>query len=138
METAITLGLILATVFAVSYLVGKFGKFRVVSEDSLKFIRSYAFLNAYLAEDKTQDEFVGKSVDESITLGQDILWKAAGDFGKEFSESVVEPTDERIERAFATAVRIVKCVHTMHVIQKGGPLPAEPIIGVPSDEEEAT
>ena len=139
METAITLGLIFAAVFAVSYLVDKFGKTKLVSEESLTSIRSYAFLNAYLAEDKTQDEFVGKDVDESMSLGQDILWKAAEDFGREFSKSVVEPSDERIEKAFATAVRIVKCVHTMHVIQKGGPLPVEPIIEVesaPSDEEE--
>lgn len=133
METAITLVLILAAVFALSYLVDKFGKTRIVSPEQMKGIRAAAFLNSYLNEDKTQDEFVGKSVEDSMEMGQDILWEEAAKFGTQFSESVVEPSAETMDKAYETAVRIVKCVHTMHVIQKGGPLPVEPIIEVVSE-----
>jgi hypothetical protein len=133
METIITLGLILAGVFVISYLVDKFGKTRIISPENMKSIRSAAFLNAYLNEDTTQDEFVGKDVDASMEKGQDILWEEAAKFGMEFSQSVVEPKAENLDAAFATAVRIVKCVHTMQVIQKSGPLPVEPIIEVVSE-----
>jgi hypothetical protein len=136
METVIILGLILAVVFAVSYLVDRYGKTKTITPGAMKSIRSAAFLNAYLHDDSTQNEFVGKDVDESMEQGQDILWAEAGKFGKEFSLLVVDPSEEHLDQAFASAVRIVKCVHTMHVIQHTGPLPIEPIIEVVPDKTE--
>ena len=51
MDSAITLGLIMAAVFTAAYLLDKYGKTKAISPEDMKSVRSAAFLNAYLNDD---------------------------------------------------------------------------------------
>jgi len=125
MERKIIGFLILFVVTVTLFLLYKYRETTKLTPEQKKTQGAVEFINSYLNDDETQSDFTDKSKEESVVIGQDILWKEAKVFSKYLSLSIVEQTELNFNKAFESALRITKCVHTMSIIQTGGPLKSE-------------